>query len=50
MKRLQHFRTGSTVVAALLLVTLAAAPVLAESTTWKLYTFNTSEVVSQMMV
>ena len=42
MKRLQHFRTGSTVVAALLLVTLAAAPVLAESTTWKLYTFNAS--------
>jgi len=42
MKRFQPFRTGSALVAALLLVTLAAAPVLAESTAWKLYSFNSS--------
>jgi hypothetical protein len=42
MKRFQRSRTGSALVAALLLITLAAAPVLAASTTWKVYTFNTS--------
>jgi hypothetical protein len=42
MKRFHRSRTGSAIVAALLLVTLAAAPVLAASTTWKVYTFNTS--------
>ena len=42
MKRFRLFPTGSALVAALLLVVLAAAPALAEATTWKLYSFNSS--------
>ena len=37
-----RFRNGSAFVAALLVLALAAAPVLAASTTWKLYSFNAS--------